>query len=125
MRLLIIILFISSGAYSQRVITQSRVIGLKDSFAVRPTVLTNTASLNFPSTASGIAADLTITVTGAEVGDPVVIGVPNGSITSTGQYFGWVSSTNTVTIRFIPHATEDPSSGTFRASVLKHTTILE
>lgn len=82
--------------------------------------LTNTATLDFPSTASGIAADLTVTVTGAAVGDAVSIGVPNGSVTATGQFFGWVSATNTVTVRFIPHATEDPASGTFRVSVIKY-----
>lgn len=82
--------------------------------------LTNTATLDFPSTASGIAADLTVTVTGAAVGDAVSIGVPNGSVTATGQFFGWVSATNTVTVRFIPHATEDPASGTFRVSVVKY-----
>lgn len=82
--------------------------------------LTATAALDFPSTASGVASDLSITVTGAALGDVVSIGVPNGSVTATATYTAWVSATNTVTVRFIPHATEDPASGTFRASVMKY-----
>lgn len=82
--------------------------------------LTNTATLDFPSTAAGIAADLTITVTGAALGDAVALGVPNGSVTATSTFTAWVSATDTVTVRFIPHATEDPASGSFRASVIKY-----
>jgi len=82
--------------------------------------LTATATLDFASTGSGAVADLTITVTGAADGDDVVIGVPNGSVTATATYTGWVSAANTVTIRFSPKATEDPASGTFRASIIKY-----
>ncbi len=83
-------------------------------------VLSNTATLDFASTGLGAVADLTITVTGAAVGDAVSIGVPNGSVTATATYTGWVSATNTVTIRFSPKATEDPASGTFKATVIKN-----
>jgi len=82
-------------------------------------VLTSTATLDFASTGSGAVADLTITVTGAAVGDAVVIGVPNGSVSATASFTGWVSASNTVTVRFSPKATEDPSSGTFKATVIK------
>lgn len=75
--------------------------------------------LDFPSTGAGAVADLTISVSGAAVGDKVVIGVPNGSMTTTASFFGWVSGANTVSIRFSPKATEDPSSGTFKVSVIK------
>lgn len=58
-----------------------------------------TATLDFPSTTSTAVSDLTITATGATVGDVVSIGVPNSSITATGSWFAWVSATDTVTIR--------------------------
>lgn len=84
--------------------------------------LTATATLDFPSTGSNAVSDLTITVTGAATGDAVSIGVPNGSVTGTTQYSGWVSAANTVTVRFmnVGGSAADPSSGTFRASVIKY-----
>jgi hypothetical protein len=78
-----------------------------------------TATLDFPSTTSTTVADLTITVTGAAVGDPVYVGIPNGSVTATASFIGWVSATNTVTVRFSPKATEDPASGSFKVVVSK------
>ncbi len=81
--------------------------------------LTGSATLDFPSTGSGAVADLTVTVTGASVGDVVSVGVPNGSVTATATYWGWVSATDTVTVRFSPKATEDPASGTFKIKVFK------
>jgi hypothetical protein len=83
-------------------------------------MLTLTGIRDFPSTAAGAVSDLTISsVTGAEVGDACIVGVPNGSVTATATYWCWVSATNTVTIRFSPKATEDPASGTFRVTVYK------
>lgn len=81
--------------------------------------LTGTGVLDFPSTGAGAIADLTITVTGAVVGDAVSIGVPNTALTTTATFWGWVSSSNTVTVRYSPKATEDPASGTFRATIIK------
>src|SRR6185295_4528132 len=82
-------------------------------------LITNTAVLNFPSTVAGAVSDLTMTVTGAAVGDVVVLGIPAAAITATGVYIGWVSAANTVTIRFSPKATENPASATFKATVIK------
>jgi hypothetical protein len=85
-------------------------------------ILTTTATLNFGNTGPGASSDLTITVTGAAANDAVLIGVPNGSIVTTGCFTGWVSASNTVTIRFTNSdgiLSYDPASGTFRASVLK------
>jgi hypothetical protein len=84
--------------------------------------LTNTATLDFASTAAGSSSDLTITVTGAADGDPVAVGVPNGSISSNTAFHAWVSSSNTVTVRFMnaTGSAVDPASGTFRVSVLKY-----
>lgn len=85
--------------------------------------LTATATLDFGSTAAGVATDLTITVTGAADGDAVTIGVPNGSTVANGVFTGWVSAANTVKIRFANTnlvTTLDPASGTFRAVVIKY-----
>jgi hypothetical protein len=84
--------------------------------------LSATATLDFPSTAAGTASDLTITVTGAALGDTVSVGAPNGSVTTNGGYWGWVSASNTVTVRYMNTnlvTTEDPASGTFRATIVK------
>lgn len=82
--------------------------------------LTNTGVLDFPSTGAGAISDLTITVTGAAVGDVVSLGIDNASLTTTASFTAWVSASNTVTVRYSPKATEDPASGTFRASILKY-----
>jgi hypothetical protein len=86
-------------------------------------VISNTATLDFPSTSSHHSSDLTLTVTGAAVGDVVAIGIPNGSVGTTGVFFGWVSADDTVTIRYTnTHngGAVDAASGTFRATVIKH-----
>jgi len=61
-------------------------------------VLTATATLNFPSISAAAQADLTITVTGAAVGDEVVMSLP--AAPAAGLVFNaFVSATDTVTIR--------------------------
>jgi len=83
-------------------------------------ILSATATLNFDLTALTVE-DLTITVTGAADGDVVSLGVPNGSVTTSVQYTAWVSAADTVTVRARTSATgENPASGTFRATVIKH-----
>lgn len=84
--------------------------------------ISNTATLDFGSTAAGASTDLTMTVTGAAVGDVVAIGVPNGSVPATGSFMAWVSATNTVTVRYVNNAlvaAHDPASGTFKATIIK------
>lgn len=88
-------------------------------------ILTATATLDFPNTVPESSEEMTVTVTGAADGDAVVIGVPNGSATSGGTFFGYVSASNTVTIRFLnnePNGGGDinPASGTFRVTVIQH-----
>lgn len=81
----------------------------------------SSATLDFGSTAAGAVSDLTVTVSGAAVGDIVSLGVPNGSVTTEGVFFAWVSASNTVTVRFANNKTSgslDPSSGTFKISVV-------
>lgn len=84
-------------------------------------VYTNTATLDFASIASLAVASLTITVTGAALGDDVSIGVPNGSMTAGLIFFGWVSATDTVSIQCYNSTLGaiDPASGTYRATVTK------
>lgn len=79
------------------------------------------ATLNFPSTLGQGNADLTITLTGAVLGDPVSLGIPNGSIMSNSSYISWVSATNIVTVRFNNYdvSSKDPASGVFKVSIIK------
>ncbi len=82
--------------------------------------LVGSASLNFPSTATRLSSDLTITVTGASTNDFVI--VHPGTVVSNTTYTAWVSSANTVTVRFNNYSggTLDPATGTFRVVVLKY-----
>jgi hypothetical protein len=85
--------------------------------------LTSTATLDFGNTAASSSTDLTITVTGAADGDPVVVTPPNGSVAANAIFTAWVSAANTVTVRFSNLDTvnaADPASGTFRAEVVKY-----
>lgn len=86
--------------------------------------LSATATLNFSAPASVPGSvDLTITVTGAALGDTVTVGSP---ITVGANYIltGFVSAVNTVTVRWtqISGAAADPDStgGTYRVDVWKH-----
>ncbi|MGG9970952.1 hypothetical protein ACQ33O_04080 [Ferruginibacter sp. SUN002] len=83
--------------------------------------LSGSAALDFPNTGSGSVADLNITVTGAAVGDPVILGVPDASVSGTAMFMAWVSAANTVTVRFSPKNIlgENPASGTFKVRVIK------
>lgn len=83
-------------------------------------VLTGTGTLDFSSTLTLSDADLTLTVTGAATGDCVFLAVPTASVVAGGHYSCWVSSANTVTVRFSNSSAGslDPASGTFRATVV-------
>ena len=82
-------------------------------------ILRASATLNFDLT-SLTTEDKTVTVAGAVDGDEVFVGAPNGSITTTVQYTGWVSAANTVTVRARTLATgENPASGTFKVTVFQ------
>lgn len=86
------------------------------------TILTATATLDFPSTTAQNNNALTITVTGCAVGDVVILGIPTAAIPATNHvYTAWVSSVNTVSVRFSNNgaSTVDPSSGTFTIKVIK------
>lgn len=79
------------------------------------------ATLDFPSVASLGTQDLTITVTGAVVGDGVILGLPAAPDAGI-VYTAWVSSANTVTVRASNYTTGaiNPASATFKAIVLAY-----
>ncbi len=82
-------------------------------------ILRASATLDFDLTAV-TCQDLTITLAGAALNDEVVLGVPNGSVTSGVDYTAWVSAAGTVTVRactFI--AAQNPASGTFKVTVVQ------
>lgn len=86
---------------------------------IRPT-LVGGGTLNFPSTAAGQSSDLTLTVTGAEIGDAVSV-APPASIDANSMFTAWVSALNTVSIRFNNYSSGaiDPASGLYNVLVTK------
>ncbi|MFT3937001.1 MAG: hypothetical protein QM726_25470 [Chitinophagaceae bacterium] len=84
--------------------------------------LTTTATLDFTSTAALNSRDLTITVTGATVGDVVMLGVPSTAVLANSCFTAYVSAANTVTVRFNNYsaAALNPGSATYRVSVLRY-----
>lgn len=81
------------------------------------------SSINFPATAPNTYSEQTTTITGAAVGDVVVIGIDAASVPNKNcNFIAWVSSTNTVTIRFCnndPSTTVDPAAGLFNIKIIK------
>jgi hypothetical protein len=83
-------------------------------------LLSAAASLDFSSISAGASADLTITVTGAAVGNNVILGLP--AAPAAGIIFqAFVSGADTVTVRAtnITLVSVDPASASYRVSVLK------
>jgi hypothetical protein len=77
------------------------------------------AVLDFPSISGSGHEDLTITVTGAAVGDPVSLGSPTPPDDSI--YTAFVSATNIVTVRLLHSGggSVNPESATFKVKVFK------
>jgi hypothetical protein len=82
-------------------------------------LLTATASLNFGNMSGGASDELTITVTGAALGDTVIVN-PNGAPESGLTWQGYVSSADTVTVRASNPTTGNinPAARTWRATVI-------
>jgi len=81
--------------------------------------LSASASLDFGSISTASQASLTITVTGAAVGDEVIMALP--AAPAAGLVFNaFVSAANTVTIRAsnISGASVDPAAATYGVIVL-------
>jgi hypothetical protein len=87
-------------------------------------VISASASLDFTALAANTCEDFTVTATGAAVGDTVALGVPHtvaGADART-SYTGWVSATNTVTVRRCnPTAATaaDPAAASVRVTVIQ------
>jgi hypothetical protein len=77
-----------------------------------------TASLDFPSTASGTSTGLVIAVTGALLGQPVVLGFTNYN---AGWLFDARASNDAVHVRFhnISGTAADPTSSQFKVRVFQ------
>ncbi|CAB4155044.1 hypothetical protein UFOVP652_65 [uncultured Caudovirales phage] len=77
------------------------------------------ASLNFGSIAAVSQADLTIAVTGATVGDEVILGLP-AAPTAGIVFNAFVSAANTVTVRAsnITAGAVDPAAATYGVIVI-------
>ncbi len=89
-------------------------------------IISNTATLNFGAIAVNTAADLTMLLSGAAIGDTVSIGVADGVISGGVNcaditFFAWVSATDTVKIRCLNGSAvniANPASGTFRSTII-------
>jgi hypothetical protein len=86
------------------------------------TFLTGSATLDFPEVYTLTSSDLTISVPGAAVGDPVALGMSVYE-TSYGSncFTAWVSAPNTVAVRFNNYSsgTLNPDPGLFKVVVIK------
>jgi hypothetical protein len=82
-------------------------------------LLTATATLNFGSIAANGSEVLTITVTGAAIGDTVLLAPPS-TLESGLVSFSFVSAADTVSVRLHNGSggTLDPASATWRATVM-------
>jgi hypothetical protein len=86
-------------------------------------IITATATLDFPDTSAGAVSTLSVTLTGARIGDAVFLGIDPDIFVSTAPFtfIGWVSASDEVSIRFVNNHTGNinPNSNTFRVVVYK------
>ncbi|GAA0403043.1 hypothetical protein GCM10009530_63780 [Microbispora corallina] len=82
--------------------------------------LQGSAALDFPSIAAGAVATLSITVTGAAVGDRVAVAAPS-TVNAGLMWCAHVSAADTVTIRLLntTGGAIDPASATWKVSVFQ------
>jgi hypothetical protein len=95
--------------------------------ALKQKILVASDSIDFSSITGIGSLEQTVTVTGAELSDPVTLGIPNAVMTMTnGQfaiYTAYVSATDTVKVRFsntIPGNTLNPPKALFKIIVHKY-----
>jgi hypothetical protein len=90
--------------------------------------LSQAFTVSVPGVSPNNCATLTpVAFTGASDGYTIALGVPHALVAGTSgeflEYFGWVSATNTVTIRVCnPQggSANNPVSGTIRVDIWKH-----
>jgi hypothetical protein len=86
-------------------------------------VLDGSSTLDFPSTAPLAVSVLTISITGASVGDVVAIGLPDAAVGGVSFYQAWISATNTLSIRFVNMDAVNninPASAVFKYKIFKN-----
>lgn len=117
-----------NGGIGGRLIADQNLEVVGDAFLGRTTIgaagtamasiISATAALNFGNILAAASADLTITVTGAAVGDAVHLGPP-AALEATVTALGIVTAADTVTVRLfnIGGIAVDPASATWRATV--------
>jgi hypothetical protein len=81
----------------------------------------NAISLDFASTSAQTSSELTVTATGAAVGDPVSLGLPAAPNTNS-SFTAYVSAVDTVTIRFNNYSSGaiDPASASYKVLVFHY-----
>ncbi len=86
----------------------------------QPNGLSGSGTLDFASTSAFSSTDLTVAITGAAVGDIVMLGTPVQDANST--FTAFVSAADTVTIRMNNYSALaiNPASGTFKVYVIKN-----
>jgi hypothetical protein len=101
-----------------QVITTNATTGAITTGATLTKLRTASATLDFPSISAVSQADLTITVTGAAVGDEVALALP-AAPTAGIVFNAFVSATNTVTVRAsnITASAVDPASASYSVLV--------
>ena len=101
-----------------QVVTINQTTGAVTTGATLTKLRTATATLDFPSISAVSQADLTITVTGAVVGDEVVLALP-AAPTAGIVFNAFVSAADTVTVRAsnITAAAVDPASASYSVLV--------
>lgn len=84
-------------------------------------VISASAALDFPNTLAQTSSDLTIAMTGAALGDAVMLGVPNAAVGANSAFTAWVSAADVVTVRFNNYSALaiNPALATFRVAVMQ------
>lgn len=104
---------------SFRALSKSNDLSGVEQSLVRGTLLSTTATLTYTQITAGLTQDQTATVSGASVGDIVVLGAPN--LAAGYMHSGRVSATDTVSVRLANNTAGNltPGALTFNILVIK------
>ena len=110
-----------AGTFSNLVANTGLTIGSGGATATITRHLSNTATLTYLAIAAYTASDQTIIVSGAAIGDTVVVGAPS-TLNAQMMVTAFVSATNTVKVRlYNPTAGSiTPIADTYRVDVWQH-----